>query len=476
MKKILNLYSDAILLTSLYKVQKHIVYKTVLGAAVLAIAALVLTAILNEPLTHAKQESQAVQIMLDWNRFVLHAEVKTPGYRGPVAARAYGYIGLAAYAVARQSMIQDDKILWAYFHGMDLPQEIAPELYDLPVVLNACYATILNSLFSPAYTPLETDMLALRNKWERRMDGRIGTDAFAASTQYGESVARAVYKWSATDSLGYQGHLHNYQRDYIQPHGEGQWVTSPDFPMPPLLPYWGQVRTFVIDASQHLARPVPEYSADKGSLFYAQSLEVLTLSSPLSRENQWIAEFWDDDHPGYTFSPPGHWLAITNQVVAKERPPVEIALETYLKIGFALSDAMIACWYSKYYYNLERPESYIRRHLSCTWQPHAPAPPFPAYPSGHSVMGAAAAEVLTSMYGDNYAMTDHSTEDRTEFKVRPRIFSSFDEMARENALSRILLGVHFRMDCDEGLRLGALIGREIAEMPMYFTESNMALQ
>jgi hypothetical protein len=32
-------------------------------------------------------------------------------------------------------------------------------------------------------------------------------------------------------------------------------------------------------------------------------------------------------------------------------------------------------------------------------------------------------------------------------------------MAEENALSRIFIGVHYRMDCEEGIRLGTLIGR-----------------
>ncbi|MDQ3017821.1 MAG: hypothetical protein M3R25_14005 [Bacteroidota bacterium] len=35
-------------------------------------------------------------------------------------------------------------------------------------------------------------------------------------------------------------------------------------------------------------------------------------------------------------------------------------------------------------------------------------------------------------------------------------------MSKENALSRMLLGVHFRMDCEEGLRLGELIGAQVA--------------
>lgn len=80
------------------------------------------------------------------------------------------------------------------------------------------------------------------------------------------------------------------------------------------------------------------------------------------------------------------------------------------------------------------------------------------------MIGAAAAVVLTSLYGENYKMTDRSHMYLPSFSVKPRKFNSFDEMARENAISRVFLGVHWRFDCEEGLRLGDLIGKEAANL------------
>jgi hypothetical protein len=263
---------------------------------------------------------------------------------------------------------------------------------------------------------------------------------------------------------GYRSNHHNYDRNYISQVGEGKWVTSVDFPMPPLLPYWGSVRPFIIKTENYLARPLPDYSTATNQPYYVQSLELISLNRNLSGENKWIAEFWNDDHPGLTFSPAGHWLAITNQVIAMEHPSIEKTIETYLKVGFSLADGMIACWNSKYYYSMERPESYIQRHIDPTWRPYAPTPSFPTYPSGHALMGAATAEVLTSMYGPDFKMTDTSHEGLQDFSIKPRKFTSFEQMAKENALSRILLGVHWRMDAEEGLRLGQLIGREVSQI------------
>ena len=82
------------------------------------------------------------------------------------------------------------------------------------------------------------------------------------------------------------------------------------------------------------------------------------------------------------------------------------------------------------------------------------------------MMGAAAAEVLTALYGSPFELTDKSHQGLEDFSVKPRCFTSFEEMARENALSRMLLGVHWRMDCEEGLRLGELIGQEVNQLQL----------
>jgi hypothetical protein len=82
------------------------------------------------------------------------------------------------------------------------------------------------------------------------------------------------------------------------------------------------------------------------------------------------------------------------------------------------------------------------------------------------MMGAAAARVLTQMYGENYKLTDQSHQDLPDFSTNPREFKSFREMSEENALSRIFMGVHYRMDCEEGLRLGDMIGNEINKLEL----------
>ncbi|MBK9337197.1 MAG: hypothetical protein IPM98_11730 [Lewinellaceae bacterium] len=158
------------------------------------------------------------------------------------------------------------------------------------------------------------------------------------------------------------------------------------------------------------------------------------MSKPLSDEHRWIAEFWSDDVPGLTVSPMGRWISITTQAVAQSELPFPQVLELYLKTAIASSDVMVLCWKNKYQYNLERPESYIKRLINPVWTPLHDTPPFPSYPSGHAAMGATAAEVLRTFLGDTFPFTDRTHEGRTEFAGRPRSFRSFQEIAQENAL------------------------------------------
>src|SRR5690606_38002650 len=121
-------------------------------------------------------------------------------------------------------------------------------------------------------------------------------------------------------------------------------------------------------------------------------------------------------------------------------------------------DAFVSCWHSKYHYNLMRPETYIQKNFDRSWHSHYHSPSFPGYPSGHAFAGAACAQALSQRFGENYSMEDKSHANRKDFKGKPRRFESFDEMAKENAISRVLLGVHFRIDSEEGLRLGRDLG------------------
>jgi hypothetical protein len=83
--------------------------------------------------------------------------------------------------------------------------------------------------------------------------------------------------------------------------------------------------------------------------------------------------------------------------------------------------------------NSIRPETVINKYVDPNWRPFIQTPPFPSYISGHSVISAASAEVMTHFFGDNFAYTDTS---ELEFGVPNRSFKSFRHAADEASWSR----------------------------------------
>ena len=87
-------------------------------------------------------------------------------------------------------------------------------------------------------------------------------------------------------------------------------------------------------------------------------------------------------------------------------------------------------------------------------------PPFPEYPSGHSVVSGAAATALTDIFGDNFRFDDDT---EISYGLPVRSFNSFNEAADEAAISRIYGGIHFRKAIEVGVQQGRNLGKFVHE-------------
>lgn len=412
---------------------------------------------------------------LSWNLLFLEVERHAVGFRPGPAPRALGYMGFSAYEACKPGMPEYNSLAPLY-PGLAIPAAESGE-YHWPTVVNASYGYLMPRFLGGVSNADKQKMAALEAQLEAKYQPETTPDIFERSRRRGRDVAKAVWEWSVTDVHG-----HNAYEDPFRGYDWQARVTSPHSwkPLQPgpgngMFPYWGSVRTFALPSTEKICRPPLAYSESTTSELYAQAIEVYAQNTPtMSYEAEWIAEFWSDDLLDLTFSPPPRWIAITNQVIEREHASLETALEAYAKVGLAINDAGVGCWNSKYHYNVERPQQYIRRLIDPNWNTNldnpitgenSVTPSFPAYPSGHATFGAAGAEALASVFGYSYAMTDRCHENRFEFVGTPRTFGSFYEMALENAWSRVPLGVHFRMDSEEGMRYGTTIGRHVNNLP-----------
>lgn len=425
---------------------------------------------------------------LKWNQLFLRVERYAGGYRPGPAPRALGLMAFASYEACVSGMPEYNS-LESLYPAVTIPHVQAGAEYHWPTVVHSVYKTMMPLLFGDKDEPpadVRGEWNALISTLDAKYLSEAGEEVYNRSKSYGESVAQAVWEWSTTDTYGHQAYMNpfgNYNTNETYDwsahfRGPGDWQPTVPGPTSPMGPFYGKARTWVVNETDKLALPPSayfmQYSEDPKSEYYAEALQAYTKNAATDYSVKWVGEFWSDDLFDMTFSPGPRWIAIGNQIIEKEHTPLDKALEAYAKTGMALNDAAVACWYSKYYYNVERPITYIQKVIDPNYKSNLNnplngfigfVPPFPAYPSGHSTMGGAGAEALASVFGYGYSMTDNCHLGRTEFVGTPRTFTSLHEMALENAWSRVLLGTHWYMDCLEGVRLGTVIGQKVEALP-----------
>ena len=416
---------------------------------------------------------------LEWNQLFLDIDRYSPGYRPPAAARLLAYTGLATYEAAVPGMPEYNSLQYE-FPGLNLPSIEKNKEYHWPTSVNTAYAYMFRNFYPHIRAGDAYKITALENKFFDEFSQEIAPDVLERSKQFGFEVAQAVYKWSETDIAGHNAFANPQPASYHPPttgsNGEKLWQpTFPDYSQA-LFPYWGKVRPFAMNQSDILAQPPLPYSEDPGSQFFQQANEIRIWVNLASYTTHWVAEFWSDDFPEVTFEPAARQIAIANILVAQDDIPMDRALELYAKMGMALCDAGIAVWNSKYIYNVRRPIEYIREIMEPGWTTilnnpqtgeKSMTPPFPAYPSGHSGFGSSGSAIMADIFGNTHPYTDNCHQNRTEFNGTPRSYNTILEAGLENAYSRLPLGVHFRMDCDEGIRLGYLAATRVNALPWY---------
>ena len=409
-----------------------------------------------------------------WTDLLLELERYSAG-RPNASARSLAYIYLATYETVVPGL-DNYRSLDDELRGLRIRNGERADEVDYQVALNACFAKVVDHFLLNVSEARTSAIAALKAEIDLQLSTNMDAQLISDSQAWGEYVADQVIAYSQTDEEAEAQILDPQPADYEPPTGDGFWTYSAD-PERALYPYWGETaRSFVISPRQTTAvDPIP-YSEDPESDYFAEMMEVYVENNAAREadgEQLWIAEFWSDDVEGLMMSPPARQVAIANQLIEQYELTLAESLALYVKLGFALNDAAVAAWKYKYEFMVMRPNVYIHEFIDPDYQTNLfrlvfwPNPSFPGYPSGHSTFASAAGGVFIDAFGDATNFTDRTHEGRTEFRSAPRTFSSFSQMAEENAFSRIPLGVHIRMDCVEGLRLGYEIADAINRVDLF---------
>lgn len=413
-------------------------------------------------------------IIYNWTDQMLAVEQYSTGMRPNASARALAYMNLAAYETAVPGM-RNNISLENKLEGLEINRSNLPKRINYELAINAAYADVLDHFMINLPDDKRKSIEEFESQQESNLtSGNISDQEVEESIEWGEYIAKQVIEYSQTDTEAESQIQEPQPLSYEPPTGDGYWTYSAN-PERALFPYWKSVRTFVVSTDQTTTRPPIEYSNSPGTPYYDEMMEAYTVNNEAKTtdpEQLWIAEFWSDDVENLMISPPARQFSIANQLLKEYNLNLTESLTLLVKLGFAMNDAAVSTWKYKYEHMVMRPSNYIHEFIDPDFQTNLyrliywPNPSFPGYPSGHSCFASAAGGVFIDRFGDHTSFTDRTHEAATDFQGSPRTFQSFSEMAAENAFSRIPLGVHIRMDCAEGLRLGYEISDGINKLKL----------
>ncbi|HUR65262.1 MAG TPA: vanadium-dependent haloperoxidase [Chitinophagaceae bacterium] len=381
----------------------------------------------------------------------------------PVASRVQVYPNIAAYEV----LCFKDKSLRSLAGQLNgLSSIAAPDKkVDLSFSALTAFTSMARRLIYSEYM-IDAFQKAETEKWLAANNN--DTTLLNNSVAYGRQSADQLFVWLKKDNYDYTRTLSRY----VVVDSAGAWQpTAPDYGNA-VEPNWWLVRSFVFDSST-MIRSVPplKYSEQKNSAFYKSSMQVLAQSKKKDTIYRLIASYWDCN-PNITksaghftyyvhkISPAGHWIRITGQALKNLALDESTSAKTYLLVTLGLYEGFLSCWTDKFHYNTVRPETYINKLISPKWKPYIETPPFPEYPSGHSVISSTTATILTGMIPQPYCFTDSS---EMYINLPSRSFNSFRDAANEASVSRFYGGIHFMEALNNGIDQGKLIGNYILQ-------------
>lgn len=398
-----------------------------------------------------------------------------------VASRNYTYANIAAYEVIAAGHPDQFTSLAGQLKGLTSvpkPRKGEPINFEFASLLAFC--TLGETVTFPKGS-MDKYIDSLKSLAK---DHGMPAEEYRQSVAFADTLSKAIVAWAGQDQYLQTRGMPEYAVDMDDP---SRWIPTPPAYAQAMEPHWDMMRCLVMDSCRQFIPPKP-YKFDmtnKNSDYYKQVLLIKNAVDSLTPEQKHIADFWDDNpfklnvvgHVMYgtkKFSPPGHWQSIVGIAAKKAGADFPTTVYAYAKTSIAMYDAFIQCWEAKYRYNTVRPETVINKFVNQDWHPYLQTPPFPEYTCGHSTCSSAAAEALTSVFGDNFAYTD-TTE--LEFGIKSRSYASFRAAAEENNWARFYGGIHFHQSCIVSTEYGRKVGDLVVKkLHMKKEEPGMAAQ
>lgn len=404
--------------------------------------------------------------VLHWNDIItatFHAPVFVPGQPPPSDARAYAMASVAIH----DALNAIDRRYEGFAYAGTLVEPVSGD-----AAIAAAVHGVLAALTGPLPNP--APLAFVNARYTEALAGIPDGAEKAAGIALGQAVAAAVLAERAGD-----GAAGPPVSPYASPGTPGAF--RPLVPDPSAVALnglaaaanWATIRPFVLEsysqfrsdapygaATLAAAVTTPEYLAD-----YAETKALGGVVSQRTEQQTEIGFYWIE-------SSAQGWNRVARAILDRRQQTAWSAARMLAHLHLAIADSYIANFDSKYYWRFWRPVTAIRLgnmdpatpgdptwNVASSATPLGATPPVPEWPSAHAMGGAAAAEAIKAHVPGTTAFTMTST---TGSGV-PRSYRSVDEAVRDNSLSRVYVGFHWRAATVEGERLGRLVGRWVVE-------------
>ena len=392
----------------------------------------------------------------------LKAIIRATNTSGAEASRILAYSSIAYYEGYALSA-DDMRSLVGQLEGLDELPIPNPDLtYNYGVIAEAAMSAVLLDMFGDASNQIKLVIRSTYFGHERYYSVQgVSPDVVDRSRAFGELMGASIIEWSEGD--GYSDVVSCMLDIPTEPNN---WEPTPTNFSPPDFPCWGDLRAFTFSSSELVTLCSPGFpasvSTEAGSVYQEDVTELIDNGEVLTSTQEDIAKFWSDG-PG-TFTLSGHYTSILEQLVEQNLLDGKQTVTAWAQLSIALADTYISSYKLKYTYFRPRPVTFIRANEDSEWESYIRNPSTPEYPSLRATMAYSATQVFINLYGDiEFRDNTHSILNLDE-----RIYSSFTEMGKEAAYSRIYAGTNLRSTLENSEYHGRCIAQRANEL--FFTE------
>src|SRR3954454_18417351 len=381
-------------------------------------------AVPSTSLAQGTPEVRRANPVVDWNRFLLGMQA-TPGDQPATVHPTYELAIM--HAAIYDAVAAIDRRAQPYLTSVSAPAFASPEA----AADTAAHETLV-ALYPNLRAPIDqqyASSLAAVATGPRRAQG----------VRVGQEVAQQILRLRADDGSGAA------PIPFTPGTNPGDYQLTPPAFAPPQFTHWARVKPFMLRTAAQFRPPAPPALNSAKTAAALDEVRALgaAFGSTRTADQTQIGLFWN---PAIWAT----WNRIAQTAALGHRSGLLADARTFAALDVTFADSVIAFYDAKYTYHLWRPVTEIRATLDPAWTPLSNTAPDPSYPGAHGTISAAGAEILASVYGNDFAFDVDSSA--LPGVLRP--FVSFSEAAEEASVSRIYNGNHTRIDQVAGENLG----------------------